>query len=138
MKKLLISSLVLLLLVACSPATNESDLVSTNWRLQSLDGNEQIGEAIGGQPITLTFTSASEAGGSGGCNSFGADYSANTDTGAISFTNLISTLMACQAEGVTELEAQYFEALGAASTYQLSAGSLTLSGGGHTLVFVQG
>lgn len=101
MNKYLFSILVLLLLVACAPARNESDLVSTNWRLQSLDGNQQIGEAIGGQPITLTFTSETEAGGSGGCNSFGADYSINPQTGAISFTNLISTLMACQTEGVT-------------------------------------
>lgn len=137
MKKILISSLVLLLLVACAPGRNDSDLVSTNWRLQSLNGNDQVGEAIGGQPVTLSFTSETEAGGSGGCNSFGADYNINPETGAISFNNLISTLMACVDGNISEIEAQYFAALNAASTYQLSDNSLTISGGGHTLVFVQ-
>lgn len=136
MKKLLISSLVLVLLAACVPSPSESDLVSTNWRLLSLDGTE-VNATTGGQAITLEFISATEAGGSGGCNSFGADYSANSDTGAVSFTNLISTLMACEANGVTELEGQYFEALSAAMTYIRSGDSLTISGGGHTLVFVK-
>lgn len=136
MKKLLISSLVLVLLAACVPSPSESDLVSTNWRLLSLDGTE-VNATTGGQAITLEFISATEAGGSGGCNSFGADYSANSDTGAVSFTNLISTLMACEANGVTELEGQYFEALSTAMTYIRSGDSLTISGGGHTLVFVK-
>ena len=122
----------LFVLAACSPAT-ANQLPSTSWVLVSLDGNTEVGEAIGGQAVTLIFTSDTEVGGSGGCNSFGGQY---TVTGnAITFSEIVSTLMACTDQGIGEVESAYFAALDAADSYALAAGSLTITGGGHTLVF---
>jgi heat shock protein HslJ len=126
--------LVSLLITACAPAPNE--LTGTSWVLVSLDGNTQVGAAIGGQPVTLAFSSETEAGGSGGCNGFGAKYQANVSTGAISFSDLVSTLMACLDSSVMELEGAYFTALNAAETYSVSGTRLTIRGGG-TLVFAR-
>lgn len=129
--------LALLLLAACSPAADSNALAGTRWELHSLDGNDQVGAAIGGQPVTLSFDSATEVSGSGGCNGFGGSYSADANAGSISFSELVSTLMACQAEGVGEVEAQYFAALNAATDYSVSADTLTITGAGHTLIFVR-
>ncbi|MEX2162545.1 MAG: META domain-containing protein [Anaerolineales bacterium] len=126
---------LILLLAACAPAPAGQNLVGTSWSLVSLDGSIQLGEAIGGQAVTLSFDASTQAGGSGGCNRFGAEYSAKAQTGAIAFSNIISTLMACIGEGIGEVEASYFEALSLADTYRVDGSRLTIAGGGHTLVF---
>jgi heat shock protein HslJ len=134
-RQVLLLIFLLLLLAACAPSPAGQDLVGTSWSLVSLDGNTQVGEALGGQAVTLAFITSTEAGGSGGCNSFGATYDANSANGSISFSNIISTLMACLDEGIGEVEANYFAALSSAGHYQVNGGSLTISGGGHTIVF---
>lgn len=137
-KNAILITILLTLLAACTPAAGpESGLAGTRWELQSLDGNDQIGAAIGRQPITLNFSSGTEAEGSGGCNSFGGSYQADASAGAITFSDLISTLMACEGEGIGEAEALYFLALNAATNYTISGGTLTITGGTHTLIFVR-
>ena len=121
-----------LLFAACAPAPG-SELTGTSWRLVSLDGNAQVGAALGSQSVTLIFSSDTEAGGSGGCNSFGGSYEANASTGTISFSELVSTLIACE-EPIMSVETAYFEALNAAQTYNISGTRMTIRGGG-TLVF---
>jgi heat shock protein HslJ len=130
-----------LLLSACGSPTStpvtDNELQGTSWVLQSIDGNDQVGEVIGGQAVTLTFASDTQVDGSGGCNGFGGDYRSDVRTTTVSFTNIVSTLMACQAEGVGEIESQYFSALAAATDYELSGDTLTITGGGYILVFVR-
>lgn len=127
-----------ILLSACAPISNP--LSGTSWVLVSLDGNTQVGEALGGAAVTLSFTSANEVGGSGGCNSFGGKYAVRDST--IRFTELVSTLMACTGAGIGDVEAAYFAALNFAEHYEITLceacpnpEKLTISGGGHTLVF---
>ncbi len=122
-----------IILSACASA-GTSQLVGTSWKLVSLDGNTQIGEALGGQPITLGFTSSTEAGGSGGCNSFGANYEAGSN-GSISFSQVISTLMACTQEGIGDVETAYLDTLNSADHFEVAGTTLTIIGGGHTLEF---
>ena len=127
--------LAALLLAACA-APGSGSLAGTSWELISLDGSP-----VGGQPLTLQFTSASEVGGFGGCNSYGGSYRAGIAN--ISFSNIVSTLMACADANITNLEGAYFQALAAASSYSIVecescavAETLTITGGGHTLVFI--
>jgi len=122
-----------IILAACSP-TASNQLTGTSWLLVSLDGNAQVGEALGGQPVTLGFTSSTEAGGSAGCNSFGAKYEASS-TGSISFSEVVSTLMACTQEGIGDIGTAYLDALNAAEHYEIAGTTLTIIGGGHSLVF---
>lgn len=133
------SGLVLIafvLLAACTPISADQ-LSGTSWVLVSLDGKTQVGEIIGGRAVTLYFESSGEAGGSGGCNSFGATYEADPANGSISFSEIVSTLMACTDEGVGDVEAAYFAALSTADRYEVTGDSLTITGGGHSLVFVR-
>jgi heat shock protein HslJ len=125
----------LLFLTACSSSPAGQDLVGTSWAMISLDGDSQVGEMLGGQAVTLSFTSSTEAGGSGGCNSFGATYFANSSTGSIAFSELVSTLMACADGGIGEVETAYFAALTSADQYDVSGSTLTITGDGHTLIF---
>jgi heat shock protein HslJ len=129
---LTISIIAVLLLAACSPAGASPDLVGTSWELINLDGDPIAGETMEGIAVTLEFISSTEAGGSGGCNNFGAEYSANTD-GSIDFSNIFSTLMACEIGG--NVEAAYFAALDVADHYRVDGQTLTITGNGHELVF---
>lgn len=134
--------LTALLLSACASATPtpgsaNNELQGSSWVLQSLDGNDQVGAAIGGQPVTLTFADGARIEGSGSCNGFGGDYETNASVDTVGFSNIVSTLMACEAEGVGEVESSYFEALGQVTKYSMAGDMLTLTGGGHTLVFVR-
>lgn len=131
-----IALLILSTLLLASCGAPSTQLVGTTWVLTSLDGNTQVGEALGGQPVMLGFTSSTEAGGSGGCNSFGAQYEAGSD-GSISFSQIISTLMACTQEGVGDVETTFLDSLNSADHYEVAGTALTITGGGHTLVFEQ-
>ena len=141
--KIKIFSLIVLssLLLSACAAPASGSLAGTNWVLQSIDGNRQVGAALGGQQVTLQFTSATEMGGSGGCNSYGGSYQAGD--GRISFGEVMSTLMMCADEDVGAVETAFFAVLGAIESYSITEceacanpQTLTLTGGGHTLVFV--
>ncbi|MEX1071447.1 MAG: META domain-containing protein [Anaerolineales bacterium] len=141
-KTIVLAVLLGLLLAACTPGASGHELAGTNWQLVSIDGNAQVGEAIGGQPVTISFESNGQVGGSGGCNSYGGSYEANASAGAITFSEIVSTLMACMDNGIMEVEASYFAALNAATRYEITEceacanpETLTVTGGGHTLVF---
>jgi heat shock protein HslJ len=130
-----------LLLAGCAPGASGKELAGTSWQLVSINGNVQVGAAIGGQDVTLVFDANGGAGGSGGCNSYGGSYSAGAD-GSISFSDIVSTLMACTDGGIMEVEAAFFDALNAADHYEVTQceacvnpETLTITGGGHTLVF---
>jgi len=77
-----------------------------------------------GTKVTLQFQDENQAGGSGGCNTFGAQYAVSD--GVISITEIESTLMACTAEGVMEQEEQYYDALQAAGEFDLRDGELRI------------
>jgi heat shock protein HslJ len=140
-KAIILAILLGLLLAACVPAGTGNQLAGTSWRLVSIDGNTQVGAAIGGQDVTLIFDADGGAGGSSGCNSYGGSYTVKAN-GSISFSDIVSTLMACMDGGIMEIEASYFAALNAATHYVITQceacanpETLTISGGGHTLVF---
>jgi len=133
MKHFIAMVLISLLLVACA-AQPQATLEGT-WVLTSLDGNTQVGAVVGGRDITLEFGEDGRAGGSGGCNGYGADYSLNGN--AVQFMQPISTMMYCEPEAVMQNEAAFLQALVAVGEFQLSGDTLTLSGGGHTLVFTR-
>jgi heat shock protein HslJ len=128
------------LLSACATPASGS-LSGTSWILQSINGS-QVGAPVNGQSISLNFTSASEMSGFGGCNSYSGSYQSNS--ASLTFSNIVSTLMACVDNNLSRVETEFFNALSAASAYTLtqcesctSADSLTISGGGNTLVFVK-
>jgi putative lipoprotein len=103
----------------------EDPLVNTQWTLVSF---EEAGAETTVLPATqpgLQFDENGQAGGSGGCNSFGTQY--QVQDGQVTFGQVTSTMMACTDEGVMEQESRYLLALQSAGTYELAGDSLRIS-----------
>ncbi len=125
---------VLLAVPVAAQSQAENDLVGSAWRLVSYGAPGSATPVIGGSDVTLTFESESRATGHGGCNGFGATYSANE--GMLYFGEIISTMMACADDAVTQQEQDYFAALRSAWRYERTQDRLTIQyGEGQELVF---
>lgn len=130
--------MLVLILPACAPAPNGAlpetgdgqepdttgNLANTSWRLVSYGEPGSEIPVLAETEVTLEFEAGTHAGGSSGCNSFGAQYE-GTD-GELSFTEIISTLMACEEGGVMEQEQLYIQALQTAGGFELSGDQLTI------------
>lgn len=103
---------------------SEAGLANSQWRLVSFGAPGAETPVIEGSTVTLEFGAGSQAGGSGGCNSYGGEY--QVQGGALSVSQIVSTLMACVDERVTQQEQQYFQALEAAGRFELAADQLTI------------
>ncbi|NWF69092.1 MAG: META domain-containing protein [Chloroflexi bacterium] len=127
----LLFALLAALPVAVFAQQAADDLAGTRWLLVSIAGEEVLEAAR----VTLDFGAASSAGGSSGCNFYGGSYTLGVN-GAIAFTDLVSTMMACLDSRVMEQESAYLTALQAATAYAIVDGQLVITyGSGDTLVF---
>lgn len=132
-----VTGFLILIQSSCAAANNElpetdpgpgsaagNNLVGTRWRLMSYGQPGSENAVLDGTEITLEFVEGNQTGGSGGCNTFGAHY--QISGGEISFSEVISTLLACPNEDATEQEQAYFEALRTANEFDLSDGQLRI------------
>jgi heat shock protein HslJ len=102
-------------------------LMIPRWFLVSLElDGEALDVPAGQQELTLQFESPARANGTGGCNTFGADFQADYD-GSLSFGPVVSTRMFC--EGKMDLENAYFQALSQVEQFRVAEGRLTLASG---------
>lgn len=140
------SLLVLMLLISACAAQptgtqsvneNPPDLENTNWQLVSFDTPDSETPVASGSQISLRYDEDGQAGGSAGCNSYGGAYA--VDQGQLSFSEMISTLMACADSTVMEQEAEYLEALQSTGAFELTADRLLIhyEDGEKTLNFVR-
>lgn len=116
---LLITILLVLLLSACAGGSSAANL-DGEWKLTALDGKAPLD----GTQITITFK-AGEISGNAGCNSYGGQY--QVKDGKLTFSNLLSTLMACQDQGVMDQEQAYMQAIGQAAGFTLTDDRLQLT-----------
>ena len=128
---LAIFAIFALLLVAC--ASPSGSLVGTQWKLSSLNTADVTSASAA---ITIHFDPSGQVGGSAGCNSYGGSFKANSD-GTISFSQIVSTLMACTDETVMANEMAFLQALNGVNHYLVQGNVLTLSAGDQELVFVR-
>ncbi|HEX5810063.1 MAG TPA: META domain-containing protein [Anaerolineales bacterium] len=117
-----------------SPEGLPTGLENTHWSLVSFGAPGAEQPLVEGSTITLMLAGG-QAGGSGGCNSYGGTY--QVDGNSITFSEITRTEMACLEEGVTEQEQRYFEALETASEYRVEGDQLhiTYDGGNGLMIF---
>jgi heat shock protein HslJ len=109
--------------IGCSSSkvTGKSNLETSNWQLDSLNGKKIIREPDQ-KPVTLNFISEThKINGSGGCNSFFGTYA--DDGSSLAFSGIGSTKMACD-DMTTETD--FFSALGKVNTYKITGSRLYL------------
>lgn len=107
-----------------TPTQAGSALAASSWQLTAIIENGEERPALPAPVVTLQFDEQGQAGGFGGCNSYGGSYTLEGD--GIRFENVAATLMACAEAGVTSQEQAYLAALNATARYELSGDSLTL------------
>ena len=114
-----------------------NSLANTAWVLVSYGAPGAETPVVAGSTVTLEFEAGDQSGGSAGCNSYGGRYQVDGD--AISFSEIVQTLMACEDEQVMQQEAQYLAALETAGQFEISGDSLaiTYDGGQGVLNFVR-
>lgn len=121
-----------------SSASADSSAPGGTWMLVSAsDANGPLPVDAG--PVTLVI----DDGGIGGevCNAYGGTFTGTvgqTAAGEISITEVFSTMMWCEADGVMDLENRYFRALESATKAQLIEGALVLAGDDVRLRFERG
>lgn len=88
--------------------------------------------------LTLRFAPEGQAGGSGGCNTFSAQY--ETDGTSLEMGEIISTLIACTESGIAAQEAAYYDALRSATEFEQSSNELMIlyNNGQSVLNFIAG
>jgi heat shock protein HslJ len=102
----------------------DNPLLDTSWELVSYGPPDDQTEVIADSQVTLAFPSPSQIEGNGGCNGYGGSYTVEGDT--ISISDVVSTLMACEDDAVTQQESTYFQALSAAERYEISGSGLVI------------
>jgi heat shock protein HslJ len=117
-------------------AEPDQPLVGTTWRLSSIISGGTVSSIPDDVLATIQFNADGSVGINPGCNSAGGRYAINESS--ITFSDLVSTDMACQgARG--EVEAAVMAVLSAESiTFTIDAGSLTLTAADQGLQFTAG
>jgi heat shock protein HslJ len=132
-RTLVIAAVLGLTLAACAdPNEPAADPTLSAWVLDSgsVDGADiAIAED---HPITLTFEESGIAG-SSGCNTYFGGYT--IDGSAISFSDMGSTMMACEPTEVMDSESMYLDAMSKVDAFTATDDTLTLTGDGVELVF---
>lgn len=122
--------LVAVLLTACSTSKQDpSLLVGSTWVVTKyLDANKNMvrptGAVSDSATLTLRFLDSSKLAGTGGVNSFGADYRASKD-GTMRIGAITSTEIGAD-PALMGQESNYFERLGRAAAYEVTSDSLIL------------
>jgi pimeloyl-ACP methyl ester carboxylesterase len=119
------------------PTAASNDLSGSSWQLTSFGAVNATNPVIGNVTITLEFGEDGQAGGHGGCNTYGGPYTVQDDS--LQFGEITSTLIACADQAVTEQEQQYLEALRTASRFTIEGDTLKIAyqNDGGELIFTR-
>jgi heat shock protein HslJ len=101
-------------------AVEAATLTGTRWVATSVNnGTGGVVSVIADTSMTAIFGTDGKVAGSGGCNDFNGPYTSDAST--IKIGPLASTMKLCNTpEGIDAQEAQYFAALGKATTYAIA------------------
>ena len=130
MKKILFFLLAASLMLSACGAQARS-LVGS-WRLTAYGPENSTTQAVADSQASLTFSADGTVTGNSGCNGFGGAYEVDGDQ--ITFSELVSTLMACTGP-IMEQEGAVFQVLNGTADYRIDGDTLTITKDGTALVF---
>ncbi|MDO8842032.1 META domain-containing protein, partial [Methanocalculus sp.] len=104
-------------------APPEAALTKTYWILDSITEDTTVTPITGDRAITAVFDGV-RISGTGGCNSYSAEY--HIDGDEITITDPIRTLVYCMPETLMELESRYFSLLPQMAGYTIDGDRLSL------------
>ena len=123
---LIIFSLMLLALVPAVMAqtTDVNDLEGTEWQLMSYGPANAQTEVVPESDVTINFLTNNQVEGNGGCNQYSGSYA--RQGAMLDFNDVVTTLMACVDDAITQQEQTYFDALNRAARYERSGSQLII------------
>jgi heat shock protein HslJ len=104
-------------------APPEAPLTKTHWMLDSITEDTTVTQITGDRVITAVFDDV-RISGTGGCNSYSAEY--HIDGDEMTITDPIRTLVYCMPETLMELESRYFSLLPQMAGYTIDGDRLCL------------
>ncbi len=116
--------LLLLAAITLSACAAGNSLAGTTWALVSYGDAASPTAAAPGVETSLEFKSDGTLGGSMGCNGFGGEYAVKGDT--VTFSNLISTMMACEEPRMSQ-ETATFALMNGDAAFVVNGDTLTLT-----------
>ena len=112
-----------LILSACGSSGTTTSLKGTSWTLISYGSTGNQTPVAPGIGTSLIFGTDGQVNGNLGCNSFGENYEVNN--GKIVFSQMISTMMACQEPQMTQ-ETTSFQVMTGTVNFKLEGNTLTI------------
>lgn len=84
-----------------TPEEIKKGVVKGDWAIEKVYGKDAVGEEA---PFLKFVPDDKRVYGNNGCNTINADYTYNPADSTLHFTNILSTMMLCSKEGITEQE----------------------------------
>ena len=112
-----------LILSACASQGTSAGLTGTSWKLVSYGPVGKQTPAAAGIQTSLDFGKDGRVSGNMGCNSFGGNYQVRG--GNIVFSQIVSTMMACQGPQMDQ-EGATLKVMNGTAHFQLDGNMLTI------------
>lgn len=120
---------------ACSAAQGESsESLIGSWQLSAYGAVGDPLPAVPDSGAQVIFNDDGTVGGNSGCNGFGGNYAVEGDQ--VTFSEIVSTLMACEDARMAQEDAVY-QVLSGTSSFKIEGNTLTLENNGRTLVLTR-
>jgi putative lipoprotein len=135
-KKFLFTILVIGLVISACAAKNETSTTSLigSWKFTSYSRADVLTPAVSGTEAGLTFNNDGTISGNSGCNGFGGSYKVEGDQ--VSFSEVVSTLMACDEPRMAQ-EGAFHQVLTETATFNIEGNTLTIMNNDYVLVLAR-
>ena len=133
-KKYLLTLLLISLAISACTAGNgqASASILGSWKLTSFGPPSSPIPAVPDTEAGIMFNQDGTVSGNSGCNGFGGTYKVDDDR--ITFSQITSTLMACDEPRMSQEDVVH-QVLTDTATYKIEGNTLTLTNNGMVLVF---
>ena len=136
MNKLLLLVLAIGLVISACTAKNETSSPSLigSWKLTSYSHADVLTPAVSGTEAGLTFNDDGTLTGNSSCNGLGGSY--KVEGNQVTFSEVVSTLMACDEPRMAQ-EGAFHQVLTETATFNIEGNTLTIMNNDYVLVLAR-